>query len=411
MNNAKPQHAPTPYFTCQGSDLLAGNQPIKTLAEIVGQTPFYVYDRQVIRAKIDEFRRHIPPRIRLHYAIKANPHQAVVDCIARQVDGLDIASQKELLVALNSGMAPANISFAGPAKSMTDIGGAIAAGITLNIESETELERARDWACRHARVARVALRVNPDFELKSSGMKMAGGPKPFGIDAERIPAIIRCMNDEHLDFQGLHIFSGIQNLNESALMEAHDKTFALARWLALEGGKPIRKLNIGGGFGIPYFPGEKRLDLGTIGENLATLCQTHADLFADTEIIIELGRYLVGEAGLYITRITDIKQSREQLYWMVDGGLHHHLANSGNFGQVIRRNYPVCVANRMDELALQPVTIVGPLCTPLDVVADKFNLPHGEIGDFIAIYQSGAYGATASPRGFLSQPDLVEILV
>lgn len=389
---------------------------VPELWELSGRVPFYLYDRRVIRQKVEQFRNCIPDRIKLHYAIKANPLPALVDYTATLVDGLDVASLKELRVALSSGTTSENISFAGPAKSDSDIAGAVASGIVINAESETELQRISERAKTIGKKARIAVRVNPDFELKTSGMKMGGGPKQFGIDAERVADIVKNLDTEYLEFVGYHIFSGSQNLKPEAIIEAHNNTFELARRLTETSGKPMAKLNIGGGFGIPYFPGENHLDLSPIADNLKLLLEHYGDAMVETEIVIELGRYLVGESGLYICQITDKKVSRDQTYLMCDGGLHHHLANSGNFGQVIRKNYPVTIEanNNTSKNAiceLETVTAVGPLCTPLDTLADKMELPKANIGDFLVVFQSGAYGLSASPIDFLSHPRPVEIFL
>lgn len=404
-------HAPMDYFEVRGSELVINNLSMSQIACIAGQTPFYIYDRRVILRKIEQFRAQIPQRIHLHYAMKANPHPSLVSFVAEQVDGLDIASQGELPVALATNTKPENISFAGPGKTVKEIRAAIAAGIVLNIESETELQRAFLAGDELGLTPKLAVRVNPDFELKASGMKMGGGPKQFGIDAEIVPLIIKKIAASSAQFIGLHIFSGSQNLKPDAIIEAHDKTFALAARLMLESGCQLQKLNIGGGFGIPYFPGESHLDLEPIGQNLERLIQQYADTFKETELIIELGRYLVGECGLYVSSIVDKKISREHTYLITDGGLHHHLSNSGNFGQVIRKNYPVVIANKMNAKETEPASVVGPLCTPLDILGDKMELPVASIGDLVAVYQSGAYGKSASPQGFLSHPEVVEIFL
>ncbi|PID43581.1 MAG: pyridoxal-dependent decarboxylase, exosortase A system-associated [Proteobacteria bacterium] len=390
---------------------------IPELWELSGRVPFYVYDRRVIRDKVNQFRAHIPDKIKLHYAIKANPLPVLVNYTSSLVDGLDVASLKELRVALASGTTPENISFAGPAKSRADIAGAVAAGIIINAESETELDRIRACAEAAGKTAKIAIRVNPDFELKASGMKMGGGPKQFGIDAERVADIVRNLDTEFLEFVGYHIFSGSQNLKPESIIEAHNNTFELARRLVETSGRPITKLNIGGGFGIPYFPGENYLDLAPVSENLSQLLQHYSELAENTEIVIELGRYLVGESGLYICQVTDKKVSRNHTYLMCDGGLHHHLSNSGNFGQVIRKNYPVTIESNNSESGngepgeMETVTAVGPLCTPLDTLADKMELPKAEPGDFLVVFQSGAYGLSASPVDFLSHPHPVELFL
>jgi diaminopimelate decarboxylase len=407
----KVSHTPMLYFKVQNADLVVNNLTLSQVACIAGQTPFYVYDRSVILEKIRLFREQIPERIHLHYAIKANPHPSLVSFVADQVDGLDIASRGELPVALATKTLPLNISFAGPGKLPREILAAIAAGVVLNIESETELDRALAAGLELGLQPRLAVRVNPDFELKSSGMKMGGGPKQFGIDAEIVPRIIQKIVQSGADFIGLHIFSGSQNLKPEAIIEAHDNTFALAERLAQDSGVSLKKLNIGGGFGIPYFPGEAPLDLEPIGKNLERLIGKYANTFENTELIIELGRYLVGECGLYVASVVDKKVSRGHTYLITDGGLHHHLSNSGNFGQVIRKNYPVAIANRMSSAENELVSVVGPLCTPLDILGDKLELPRAQIGDLVAIYQSGAYGKSASPAAFLSHPDVVELFL
>ena len=409
MSKRSLKHAENPYFKTSDNQLLVAGLTLKQAAAIAGQTPYYVYDRNVILQKIKRFRDNIPQKVKLHFAMKANPMPSLVSFVANHVDGLDVASLKELRVALSTTMPADKISFAGPAKTESDIAGAIASGIVLNIESETEFDRALILSKTLGKPAKVAVRVNPDFELKASGMKMGGGPKQFGIDAEKVPALLNRIEKESVTFEGFHIYSGSQNLKPESIIDAHNNTFALAERLISGTKLTLNKLNIGGGFGIPYFPGESALSLSSIGENLAKLLQNYK-AFDETEIVIELGRYLVGECGLYVTEVVDKKVSRGHTYLMVNGGLHHHLANSGNFGQVIRKNYPVTIGNKQLEPP-EEASVVGPLCTPLDILADKMELPTAEIGDYVVIFQSGAYGPTASPRGFLSQPDVVEIFV
>ena len=411
MSGQKPQHAPLTQFEVAGGELQVGGMPLTRLAQRVGQTPFYAYDRARITSRVALLRRHLPPEVHLHYAMKANPMPAVVQHLAGLVDGIDIASGGELGVALDTPMAPSRISFAGPGKSEADIARAVAAGVVLNLESETEMERAATAARRLGLRAQAAVRVNPDFELKSSGMKMGGGPKQFGVDAERVPAMLDRMASLDIDFHGFHIYTGSQNLKAAALAEAHENTFALAYRLARSAPARLRTLNIGGGFGVPYFPGEQPLDLAAVGDGLRKLMPTVARELPGTQLVIELGRYLVAEAGIYVCRVVDRKVSRGQVFLVTDGGLHHHLAASGNFGQVIRKNYPVAIGNRMDAAERETASVVGPLCTPLDLLADQMELATAEVGDLVVVFQSGAYGLTASPSAFLSHPGAVEVLV
>lgn len=411
MSDARPGHFPMDQFTVVDDCLHVGGIPLSRLAQRVGQTPFYAYDRQVMTRRVEQLRAALPEGIAIHYAVKANPMPAVVSHMAGLVDGLDVASGRELRVALDAGMPAREISFAGPGKSVTELEMAVAAGITLNLESETELERVAAIAARIGVTAQVAVRVNPDFELKTSGMKMSGGPKAFGVDAERVPALLGRIGELGLHFRGFHIFSGSQNLRPEALIEAQGHTFDLALRLAGAAPGPVEMLNIGGGFGIPYFPGEASLDLAPVAEHLASRLPEVRKQLPQAEIILELGRYLVGEAGIYVAEVIDRKESRGQIFLITNGGLHHHLAASGNFGQVIRKNYPVVVGNRVEGNEREKVNVVGPLCTPLDVLAQQMELARAEIGDLIVVFQSGAYGYTASPTRFLSHPEPVEVLV
>jgi len=404
-------HAPLTQFDVADDQLQVGGMALARLAARVGQTPFYAYDRARLSARVAMLRRVLPPEIALHYAMKANPMPALVQHMAGLVDGIDIASGGELRTALDTPMAPAHISFAGPGKSDADLACAIAAGVTLNMESAQEMARIATAGQRLGIQPVVAVRVNPDFELKSSGMSMGGGPKQFGVDAEDVPALLAQAVVLGLDVRGLHIYSGSQNLSAAALGEAQDKTLALAGRLAAEWGRPLRSLNLGGGFGVPYFPGERALDIEAVGAHLHALAARAAVDLPGTALMIELGRYLVAEAGLYVCRVIERKVSRGKVFLVVDGGLHHHLAASGNFGQVIRKNYPVVVGNRVAGGERERASVVGPLCTPLDLLAEQMEMAVAGPGDLVAVLQSGAYGWSASPHAFLGHPGAVEVLV
>lgn len=398
-------------FAVHGPELVVGGVPLTRLAARVGQTPFYAYDRAVLDARIAELRKALPAAIHLHYAIKANPMAALVQYMTQRVDGLDVASAGELKIALDAGCAPQAISFAGPGKRREELVQAVAAGVLVNVESLREVRELADIAARLGWPARVAVRVNPDFELKSSGMKMGGGPKPFGVDAEAVPALLAEIGAAGLVFEGFHLFAGSQNLRAEAIVEAQRKSFELAVQLAAAAPAAVRFLNLGGGFGIPYFPGEQRLDLAPIADNLAAIAATAKQALPEAEIVLELGRYLVGEAGIYVCRVIDRKVSRGHTFLVTDGGLHHHLAASGNFGQVLRKNYPLAIGNRMGAAETETVSVVGPLCTPLDVLGERMQLAAAEPGDLVVVFQSGAYGASASPQAFLGHPGVVEVLV
>ena len=406
-----PVHAPMHQFPVRDGQLLIGGQSLGLLTERVGQTPYYAYDRSLLCARVAELRQVLPAPVKLHYAMKANPLPAVVGFMAGLVDGIDVASAGELKVALDAGADPHEVSFAGPGKREVELRQAVACRVLVNVESMREVWLLGRISQELGLPARVAVRVNPDFELKGSGMKMGGGPKQFGVDVEQMPELMTEVHRAGLAFEGFHLFAGSQNLRAESICEAQLKSYELALRLAQLSGTPVRFLNLGGGFGIPYFPGEQRLDLQPIGDNLQRLVQRSRTELPQVAFVIELGRYLVGEAGVYVTRIVDRKISRGQVFLVTDGGLNHHLSASGNFGQVVRKNYPVTIGNKADSTRRETASVVGPLCTPLDLLADRMDLPEAQVGDLVVIFQSGAYGASASPQGFLGHPVYVEVLV
>jgi len=385
--------------------------PLERLAARVGSTPFFAYDRALLTERVELLRTTLPAGLELSYAVKANPMPAVVQHLSGLVDSFDVASAGEMGVALDTIVPAGRVSFAGPGKTPEELSQAIAAGVTVVLESETEAVRAATIGERLGVRPRVALRVNPDFRVKGSGMRMGGGAQQFGVDAERAPALLETLTAADLDLLGFHIFAGSQNLNAEILCEAQRATVALALRLADAVPGPVEYVNLGGGFGIPYTESDQPLNLAAVADNLGgLLTDAIRPTLGDARVVIELGRYIVGECGVYVTRIVDRKRSRDKTFLVVDGGLHHQLAASGNFGQVIRRNYPVAIA-LADAQEEETVSVVGCLCTPLDLLADEVKLPRAEPGDLVVIFQAGAYGLTASPTAFLGHPAPAEVLV
>ncbi|WP_070151132.1 pyridoxal-dependent decarboxylase, exosortase A system-associated [Sphingobium phenoxybenzoativorans] len=408
----KPMGPVPPWFAAEEGMLLIGGCGAASLVDEAGDTPLFVYDIDIVAAQVRRLRDAMPPALSIHYAIKANAFAPLLERMVPLVDGFDIASGGELGYALNAGMAPDRISFAGPGKRDDELTAAISAGITLNLESEGEADRALAIAARLGKTPRLAVRVNPDFDLRGSGMRMGGGAKPFGVDADRAAALAKHVIDAGADWRGWHIFAGSQALDPMALIETQAATIGLAARLSDEVGASPPLVNLGGGFGIAYFPGDERLDIRPIGVALDDALEKRADILKSSEFALELGRWLVGEAGVYLTRVIDVKQSQGETFVVVDGGLHHQLAASGNFGTVVRRNYPIAVANRFGrEPSAEPVSVVGCLCTPLDRLGDKVALPPVKVGDLVAIFLAGAYGASASPAAFLGHPPPRELLV
>lgn len=408
----KPMGSIPAWFAGEEGMLLIGGCGAASLVDEAGDTPLFVYDMAIMEAQVRRLRDAMPEALDIHYAIKANPYPPLLERMGCHVDGFDVASGGELDRALSAGMAADRISFAGPGKRDDELAAAIFAGATINLESEGEAQRALRIAAELGRTARLAVRVNPDFDLKGSGMRMGGGAKPFGVDADRAAALARHVVDAGADWRGWHIFAGSQNLDAMAIIEAQAATIALAARLSEQVGAAPPLVNLGGGFGVAYFPGDVPLDIRPIGVALGTALEARPAVLRDSRFAIELGRWLVAEAGVYLTRVVDVKQSQGETFVIVDGGLHHQLAASGNFGTVVRRNYPMAVANRFGLApAGEAVNVVGCLCTPIDRLGDKVALPPVAVGDLIAIFLAGAYGASASPTAFLGHPAPREMLI
>ncbi|MEM6475472.1 MAG: pyridoxal-dependent decarboxylase, exosortase A system-associated [Pseudomonadota bacterium] len=401
---------PDGYEALDGELAIGGRRASELVTE-AGCTPLFVYSKSLLEARVMQLRAAIPARIGLNYAVKANPHPDVIAHMVPLVDGFDIASSGELAMVQGAGIDPKRVSFAGPGKRDDELEPAIAAGVTLNCESEGEAERSLAIGQCIGKTPRIAIRVNPSFELKGSGMKMGGGAKQFGVDADQVPTLAKRIIAEGAEWRGLHIFTGSQTLSEEAIIETQANVLNLAAELTEAIGHGLPKLNMGGGFGIPYFPNDTALDLAPIGDALTEMVGSLSPALEQTELCLELGRYLVGEAGVYLTRVIDRKVSHGTTYLVTDGGLHHQLAASGNFGTVVRRNYPVAIASRFDVEGDDVVNVVGCLCTPLDRLADNAALPRAEVGDLVAVFCAGAYGATASPSAFLGHGPAAEMLV
>jgi diaminopimelate decarboxylase len=398
-------------FLGNEGELAIGGMTASALVDQAGDTPLFVYSIDHLQQRVSDLRAAMPQRLAIHYAMKANPYPALLSLMNGLVDGFDVASGGELELALQAGVDAAKISFAGPGKRDRELQRAIALGVTLNCESEGEADRALRIGAELDVTPRIAIRVNPSFDLKGSGMKMGGGAKQFGVDAERVPALARHLIAQGADWRGFHIYAGSQALSADAIIAMQAQTLALVVELTDAIGQSPAHVNLGGGFGIPYFPGDVPVDIGVVGHALAEAFDGLPDTLTSTDFCIELGRYLVGEAGVYLTRIVDRKVSHGEAFLITDGGLHHQLAASGNFGTVIRRNYPVAIATRYEAEPEEVASIVGCLCTPLDKLSDQAHLPRADVGDLVAIFCAGAYGASASPANFLGQGPAKEMLV
>jgi len=402
---------PAGFDTSADGTLMIGGRDVRSLVEESGGTPLFVYDNNLIGAKIALFRAALPDGIGLYYAVKANPYPPLLEWICKFVDGFDIASEGELAALEKVEACCLPMSFAGPGKTDRELERAIQSDATISVESPGEAVRILEIGGNLGTRPKVMVRVNPPFRLKGAGMKMGGAASPFGIDHDLAAEVVRGLIEAGADWRGLHIYPGSQCLDWAAIVEAQSLSVALAAEIADAAGAEPPEVNLGGGFGIPYFAGEAPLDIYSMGQAMGEMLADVPGPLCASRFTLELGRWLVGEAGVYLARVIDRKESRGEAFLVTDGGLQHMLAASGNFGQLLRRNYPVAVATRYGAPAEEAVTVVGNLCTPLDLLADQVELPCADPGDLIAIFCAGAYGLTASPQAFLSQTAATEVMV
>ena len=402
------------HFAQDRGELLLGGQRVSTLLARFG-SPLFVYDSSVLDRRLQQLRQTLPDRFQIYYSVKANPNQAILRRMLARGCGLEIASIGELHQALAAGCSPDRIVFAGPGKTEAELSEAVNCHLgEVHVESLREGKLLAGIAQRASRRVRISLRVNPSEAAQGGAMRMGGRAPPFGIDEEQLPGVVEeLLREPSLHIAGLHLFVGTQILDADVLAAQYQVGLAIARRLAEQLRRPLETLDFGGGLGVPYFAGEEPLDLQRLRSRLDELMASIAGeaAFASTQFLVEPGRFLVAEAGVYLARVLDVKRSRDKTFVVTDGGMHHHLAASGNLGQTIKRNFPLVVANKLDQPAAGKVEVVGPLCTPLDVLARQFEAPAVEPGDIVAVLHSGAYARTASPLGFLSHSSPAEVLV
>ena len=402
------------YFSTRDSELAIDGSKAPELADHYG-TPFFVYDHSVLERKWEILRHALPAEFSICYSVKANPSQMILRYFLSRGAGLEVASAGEFHQAIHAGCPADRIIFAGPGKTEAELAYVLREGIgEIHVESALEARRIADLSGQLGIRAPIAVRVNPGDEADGGAMRMGGRPAPFGIDEEDLGrALDLILSLGALDFRGIHLFSGTQILDPEVVVAQYRIGITIARRVAGWLRHPLRTLDFGGGLGIPYFAHESELDMDALRSKItALLAEFHGDpMLSGTQFIVEPGRYLVGEAGIYIARVNDVKVSRGKKFVIVDGGMNHHLAASGNLGQTIKRNYPVAVLNRLNSQNIETVDIVGPLCTPLDILARAVSLPVVEVGDLIGVFQSGAYARSASPLHFLGHRTPAEVWV
>ena len=402
------------YFRARGGELLVGDIGVRELAATFG-TPLYVYDQGLMATRYRELVAAVDGFAEVYYSIKANPQPEVARCFVNLGAGLEVASGGEFLLARAAGCDPKRLLFAGPGKGADELRIALGGGVgEIHIESLDEVALVGDIAASMGRSVSVALRINPEAAAAGGAMRMGGKPSPFGIDEENLDeAVSAVLAQPALHLDGVHLYSGTQVLQAEVLLRQWSHGLTLAQRLAGQLGRALRRVDLGGGLGIPYHTGQQPLDLAEVQAGAVVLAERLRSTpeLAGTQVLIEPGRWLTGPSGIYLMAVRSVKRSRGQRFVVCDGGMHHHLAASGNLGQVIKRDYPLVAATRVGEPSIDVASVVGPLCTPLDRLGHETPLPELRVGDLIAVLQSGAYGLSASPAGFLSHPMPAEVMV
>lgn len=385
--------------------------PVTTLAEEFG-TPLFVYDGGVLADQFQNLRTRLHPKMEIFFSLKANPNIAVCSLLGSLGARAEVSSLAELMTARKAGVLAGNIVFPGPGKSSEELVACLEEDIYAIIcESVGELGEIDRLAAERHTMARVALRVNPSFTTKGQKLTMSGKSRQFGIDEDQLianPEMARQFRS--VEIIGIHVYMGTRILDERVIIENTARILNLAERLSDKIGFPLKMVDIGGGLGVNYFNGDTDLDVASLADGMNQVIHQFAARNPDTRMIMELGRYLTAPAGIYIMRVRYVKESMGERFAITDGGTHHHMAAVG-IGSYVKRNFPIRLVSRPDEAPAEPWNIAGPLCTPNDTLGHNAMMPALRPGDLIGVFQSGAYGPTASPVLFLSHGYPAEVLV
>jgi len=391
------------------------NSTLLGIAQRFG-TPCYIYFMEDIAARCEALRQVFAQRFKISYAVKANPNVGLLQRMRAHIDALDISSVGEMQRALRAGWPPQHLSFTGPGKRAQELVAAVTQGIGhIVVESVHEARTVSQIACAYGTQQDILVRLAPRRIPRGFGLNMAGKPSQFGIDEEDLDGAFAALKTlPSLRIRGCHIYSGTQCLDANALVEHFEICCELFRQCATRHALTPHVLIFGSGFGIPYYPEQKAFDLGHLAARVHPVLDVllQDDRFRHAVCMLETGRYLVGEAGIFVTRVIRIKVSRDMRIAICDGGMHHHLAACGHLGTVFRRNYRIFKVNAsVDTGDTATYDLVGPLCTTIDTLGHAVELPTLDEGDLIGLHCSGAYGLTASPMHFISHPPPREIVV
>jgi diaminopimelate decarboxylase len=377
-------------------------------------TPLYVYDLDVVSRQVQALRSVLPSMVDLAYAVKANPALGVVAHLAGLGLGADVASGGELVTAIRASMAPGSIVVTGPGKRDDELRRAVDAGVqAVTVESPGELRRLDELAAGAGRRVPILLRATSSRAARLERVRLVGddGAGKFGMDDGDLHEAARfAAGSVNLDLLGLHAF-GASNVLDAGALAAHiEATMETAVSLARTVGFDLRLVDVGGGIGIPYEPQEPTFDLPGFGRRLDALALGWAgdEIAGRARVLLEPGRFLVGPAGAYVARVIDRKTVEGRDVVILDGGIHHVLrpALVGQEHRVRRLGGTGDGTRRF-----MPVTIAGPLCSGLDVLATETMLVVPEPGDLVAVLDVGAYGFTEAMPFFLSHPIPAEVAI
>jgi diaminopimelate decarboxylase len=396
-----------------GGEFAPASIPISRLAQDYG-TPFYLYHGEMISERVRRVREALGTEV--SYSVKANPSLGVCQLVASEREaGAEVASSGELTVALAAGFEPQDIVFAGPGKTDDELRRAVMEGIfAVNVESRNEIDRLARVARESGKSIGVGLRINPETQLMGSGMRMGGTVGQFGMDqAELGEAVQKTLSYPELTLRGVHVYTATQVFEVGPLLEHCRNILEISLQTADLAGHPLEMIDFGGGFGVPYFEKMNEFDLDGFAYGFRELLSSYRPdpRLQGCRFLFELGRYLVADAGVYVTRVIDVKETRGKTFVVTDGGMNHHLTATGNMGQVFRKAYPLLNLTRMGGVPEEGVAVAGPCCTPLDMFGKNIPLAGPETGDLIGVFYSGAYGFSASNLGFLSHPAPAEVLL
>lgn len=377
------------------------NEFLKTVANLYG-TPAYVYDSLQIISNIENIRNGIGTKPKLFYSVKANPNRHLLKFIDKYVDGMEICSVGEFINALEVGISAERMIFVGPGKREDELKFVIAQNIgCIVIESIQELEIVNHLADKQK--VRVALRINPKMTVVGERLNMSGTSTQFGMDEDSVFSVLRNNKYENLLFEGIHFYFGTQQLDGNILNQQF--MYAIEIFKKIIEIVPLKYVDFGGGFGVPYYENEELFNFELLREWRDMI---HSSLFEQYDVYIESGRYIVANCGFFLSRVLYTKQINKRKFAIIDGGMNNHFSLAC-IGRLLKRDFPVSVIN--DSKCLELVSIVGPLCTPVDSIASNVMLPTIKPRDIIVIKNSGAYGYTYSPQLFLSHPTPIELLV